>query len=55
MRRDLVLYEALYPILLSLTQLQELVDDTYIAMVVKRMQQRWQFTAMPRLAVTSLV
>jgi hypothetical protein len=31
MRRDLVLYEALYPILLSLTQLQELVDDTYIA------------------------
>ncbi len=31
MRRDLLLYEALYPILLSLTQLQELVDDTYIA------------------------
>ncbi|MBW4569954.1 MAG: hypothetical protein KME31_18575 [Tolypothrix carrinoi HA7290-LM1] len=31
MRRDLALYEALYPILLSLTQLQELVDDTYIA------------------------
>jgi len=31
MRRDLVLYEALYPVLLSLTQLQELVDDTYIA------------------------
>lgn len=31
MRRDLALYEALYPILLSLTQLQELVDDTCIA------------------------
>ncbi|GAX42813.1 hypothetical protein NIES4075_38170 [Tolypothrix sp. NIES-4075] len=31
MRRDLALYEALYPVLLSLTQLQELVDDTYIA------------------------
>ncbi|NEU76250.1 hypothetical protein PI95_027915 [Hassallia byssoidea VB512170] len=31
MRRDLALYEALYPILLSLTQLQELVDDTYIS------------------------
>jgi hypothetical protein len=31
MRRDLGLYEALYPVLLSLTQLQELVDDTCIA------------------------
>ncbi|WP_341531222.1 hypothetical protein WKK05_28880 [Nostoc sp. UHCC 0302] len=31
MRQDLSLYEALYPVLLSLTQLQELVDDTYIA------------------------
>ncbi len=31
MRRDLALYEALYPVLLSLTQLQELVDDTCIA------------------------
>ncbi len=31
MRRDLALYEALYPVLLSLTQLQELVDDTCMA------------------------
>ncbi|ABA24282.1 MULTISPECIES: hypothetical protein [Nostocaceae] len=31
MRRDLTLYEALYPVLLSLTQLQELVDDTCMA------------------------
>ncbi|MBD2165078.1 hypothetical protein H6G04_11765 [Calothrix membranacea FACHB-236] len=30
MRRDVALYEALYPVLLSLTQLQELVDDTCI-------------------------
>lgn len=28
MRRDLALYDTLYPVLLSLTQLQELVDDT---------------------------
>ncbi|MEH2073938.1 MAG: hypothetical protein V7K57_06030 [Nostoc sp.] len=31
MRRDLTLFESLYPVLLSLTQLQELVDDTCIA------------------------
>ncbi|MBD2447663.1 hypothetical protein H6G76_10850 [Nostoc sp. FACHB-152] len=31
MRHDLALYEALYPVLLSLTQLQELVDDTCMA------------------------
>ncbi|BAY79679.1 Methyl-accepting chemotaxis protein [Nostoc sp. DSM 114161] len=31
MRRDLEIYEDLYPVLLSLTQLQELVDDTCIA------------------------
>jgi hypothetical protein len=31
MRRDVELFEALYPVLLSLTQLQELVDDTFIA------------------------
>jgi hypothetical protein len=31
MRRDMELFEALYPILLSLTQLQELVDDTSVA------------------------
>ncbi|AVH70201.1 hypothetical protein [Nostoc sp. 'Lobaria pulmonaria (5183) cyanobiont'] len=31
MRRDLGLFESLYPVLLSLTQLQELVDDTCIA------------------------
>ncbi|BAZ53107.1 hypothetical protein NIES4103_57780 [Nostoc sp. NIES-4103] len=31
MRRDIELFEALYPVLLSLTQLQELVDDTYLA------------------------
>ncbi|MEH1943511.1 MAG: hypothetical protein V7L01_25285 [Nostoc sp.] len=31
MRRDLTLFETLYPVLLSLTQLQELVDDTCIA------------------------
>jgi hypothetical protein len=31
MRLDVELFEALYPLLLSLTQLQELVDDTLIA------------------------
>lgn len=31
MRRDIELFEALYPILLSLTQLQELIDDTSVA------------------------
>ncbi|MEH2199283.1 hypothetical protein [Nostoc sp.] len=31
MRRDLALFESLYPVFLSLTQLQELVDDTCIA------------------------
>ncbi|MEH1970794.1 MULTISPECIES: hypothetical protein [unclassified Nostoc] len=31
MRKDVQLYEALYPVLLSLTQLQELVDDTSLA------------------------
>jgi hypothetical protein len=31
MRRDMELFEALYPVLLSLTQLQELVDDTSVA------------------------
>ncbi|MEH1915294.1 hypothetical protein [Nostoc sp.] len=31
MRQDIELFEALYPILLSLTQLQELVDDTSVA------------------------
>lgn len=29
MRRDVQLFEAMYPLLLSLTQLQELMDDTY--------------------------
>jgi hypothetical protein len=31
MRQNIELFEALYPILLSLTQLQELVDDTSVA------------------------
>lgn len=31
MRQDIELFEDLYPILLSLTQLQELVDDTSVA------------------------
>ncbi|MBW4476765.1 MAG: hypothetical protein KME54_07800 [Tolypothrix brevis GSE-NOS-MK-07-07A] len=31
MRLDVELFEALYPVLLSLTQLQQLVDDTLIA------------------------
>ncbi|MBW4560720.1 MAG: hypothetical protein KME32_06085 [Mojavia pulchra JT2-VF2] len=31
MRKDVELFEALYPLLLSLTQLQELVDDTSLA------------------------
>jgi len=31
MRQDIELFEALYPILLSLTQLQEFVDDTSVA------------------------
>ncbi|MEH1937872.1 MAG: hypothetical protein V7L14_30025 [Nostoc sp.] len=31
MQKDVQLFEALYPVLLSLTQLQELVDDTTLA------------------------
>ena len=31
MRKDVQLFEALYPVLLSLSQLQELLDDTSIA------------------------
>lgn len=31
MRKDVQLFEALYPVLLSLTQLQKLVDDTSLA------------------------
>ncbi|MCG8366116.1 MAG: hypothetical protein MJA27_22625 [Pseudanabaenales cyanobacterium] len=31
MRKDVQLFEALYPLLLSLTQMQELVDDTCMA------------------------
>ncbi|WP_375510475.1 hypothetical protein [uncultured Nostoc sp.] len=31
MQKDVQLFEALYPVLLSLTQLQELVDDTSLA------------------------
>ncbi|MBN3908350.1 MAG: hypothetical protein HWQ35_17950 [Nostoc sp. NMS1] len=31
MRKDVQLFEALYPLLLSLTQLQDLVDDTSLA------------------------
>ncbi|MEH2070841.1 MAG: hypothetical protein V7K47_22210 [Nostoc sp.] len=31
MRKDIQLFEALYPVLLSLTQLQELVNDTALA------------------------
>lgn len=31
MRKDVQLFEALYPLLLSLTQLHELVDDTSLA------------------------
>ena len=31
MRRDVELFQALHPLLLSLTQLQELLDDTYVA------------------------
>ncbi|OLP18515.1 hypothetical protein BST81_10580 [Leptolyngbya sp. 'hensonii'] len=31
LRKDVQLFEALYPLLLSLTQLQELVDDTCLA------------------------
>lgn len=31
MHQDVQLFEALYPVLLSLTQLQELVDDTVVA------------------------
>jgi hypothetical protein len=31
LRRDVQLFEALYPLLLSLTQLQELLDDTCLA------------------------
>lgn len=31
MQQDVELFEAMYPLLLSLTQLQELVDDTVMA------------------------
>ena len=31
MKRDVELFESLYPIFLALTQLQELVDDTVVA------------------------
>jgi hypothetical protein len=31
MKRDVELFESLYPVLLALTQLQELVDDTCVA------------------------
>lgn len=31
MREDVLLFEAMYPILLALMQLQELIDDTYVA------------------------
>ncbi len=31
MRKDVQLFEALYPVLLSVTQFQELVDDTFLA------------------------
>ncbi len=31
MRKDVELFEALYPLLMSLTQIQELVDDTCLA------------------------
>jgi hypothetical protein len=30
MRKDVQLFEALYPIVMALTQLQELLDDTYV-------------------------
>jgi hypothetical protein len=31
MRKDVQLFEAMYPIVVALTQLQELVDDTCVA------------------------
>jgi hypothetical protein len=31
MRKDVLLFEQLYPLLLSLNQLQELLEDTYVA------------------------
>lgn len=31
MRQDVELFEALYPVLLALTQLHKLVDDTFVA------------------------
>ena len=31
MRRDVEMFEALYPLLLALNQVQELMDDTYVA------------------------
>jgi hypothetical protein len=30
MRRDVQLFEAMYPIVMAMTQLQELLDDTYV-------------------------
>uniref|UniRef100_A0A832H4J4 Uncharacterized protein n=1 Tax=Oscillatoriales cyanobacterium SpSt-402 TaxID=2282168 RepID=A0A832H4J4_9CYAN len=31
MRKDVQLFEAMYPIVMAMTQLQELLDDTYVA------------------------
>ncbi|MGA7936587.1 MAG: hypothetical protein WCA35_23735 [Kovacikia sp.] len=39
LRKDVQLFEALYPLLLSMTQLQELLDDTCWRWAVRRMRR----------------
>ena len=49
MRKDVQLFEALYPLLLSLTQVQELVDDTSTwRWGVRRMRRRCRCITLPR-------
>lgn len=55
MRRDVELFESLYPVLLSLTQLQELVDDSCVAVAVMPMRRRWRSTTLPRRVVRGQV
>lgn len=49
MRQDVELFESLYPILLSLTQLHELVGMILVLQwAVMPMQRRWWSTTLPR-------
>lgn len=46
MRKDVQLFEAMYPIVMAMTQLQELLDDTYVTVGVRRTQRRCRCTTM---------